>query len=293
MAGNNQKKKKKTESKKDSGNQQSAETSAPNPNTDSKPAEDANQPDEQAFSAAGVVFFTRDSSEAVDKVLLAVEERKVSASFMGLDKKGKITTKVMIFPMGRREKKDKSDAVETARREYVEETGDFGGLARFLDFADFSGGDSFEELKKANVKNVDYMWTGRKNFALHFNPASLIVLFCEVPAKVTADEHHAAEGGISKDADEQPKKRRKAEQLKSSPTYHVGTCDHLTPVWVESSTLKEVLNTSDRAPVLHVIQQEVQLFPTAASVLRLPAAREWLGLPTASKQLTVTDTSSA
>lgn len=57
---------------------------------------------QNAYRAAAVVFFSRHDDGTVDKVLLALEERciasgrfceerKVSASFLGLEEQGKVT----------------------------------------------------------------------------------------------------------------------------------------------------------------------------------------------------------
>merc|ERR1719436_2254815 len=103
---------------------------------------------------------------------------------------------MVVFPMGRREKKDKLDSVETAKREYIEETGDFGSLSEFLDFADFSGG--------GQPAAEGLPWTGRQNMAVFYKPASMICLFCEVPAKAARRRHHGAEKGVQLGPDGEP-----------------------------------------------------------------------------------------
>lgn len=128
---------------------------------------------EEAYRAAAVVFFTRHEDGSVDKVLVALEERKVSAGFLGLEEKGKVNKLLVVFPMGRKEKKDKNDAVETAKREYIEETLDFGALARFLDFADFEGGGDVTANRIAPGAKVPMTWSGADNMALYFPPASM------------------------------------------------------------------------------------------------------------------------
>ena len=68
--------------------------------------------------------------------------------------------------MGRREKKDKNDIVETAKREYIEETGDYGGLSKYLDFADFDAdGESNVDGSPIDNRrgNMALFWTGRGN----------------------------------------------------------------------------------------------------------------------------------
>merc|ERR1719282_1481372 len=91
----------------------------------------------QGYKAAGVIFYTQEKGE-VKHVLLALEERRVSAKQLGIevesgpDAKDKIDTDVVVFPQGRRERKDEGDPVETAMREYHEETGNFGALTEHL-----------------------------------------------------------------------------------------------------------------------------------------------------------------
>merc|ERR1712014_497965 len=123
----------------------------------------------------------RDSAGKIERVLTAVEERKVQASYIGLPQKGKVVQRMVLFPMGRRGREDKNDTVETAKREYIEETGDYGGLSKYLDFADFDGGKPMDE----DAKRILGAWTGRENMAVYFSPASMIVLFCEVPAEAS------------------------------------------------------------------------------------------------------------
>jgi len=150
---------------------------------------------ESSYMAAAVVFFTRCSQGSVSKVLVAVEDRKVQASYIGLTQKGKVSQRMLVFPMGRKEKKDKNDPVETAKREYVEETGDFGGLSRYLDFADFGGEDSDEDADKGDEDLK--IWKGTGNMALNFPPASMVALFCEVPAAAADCDERRAEGGVA------------------------------------------------------------------------------------------------
>lgn len=241
---------------------------------------------EHAYRAAAVVFFTRKEPNAGDKrpapisqVLLAQEERKMQASQLGLEQKGKVDARVLVFPMGRKEKKDKNDAVETAKREYIEETTDFGGLSQYLDFAEWEAG---EEVEAENVVSErDIGWSGRHNLALYFAPASMVVLFCEVP-KFAA----AGCSGECAESEEQAKKRRKtiaalAAAPKPSPNYHVGRTGHLEPVWVDAAELRKVAESSERAPSLSILGKSCHFFPTAASSLRLPEARVLLGLPAA------------
>eukprot|EP00928_Gymnodinium_smaydae_P057055 TRINITY_DN40327_c0_g1_i1.p1 TRINITY_DN40327_c0_g1~~TRINITY_DN40327_c0_g1_i1.p1 ORF type:complete len:334 (+),score=95.49 TRINITY_DN40327_c0_g1_i1:50-1003(+) len=233
---------------------------------------------ENVFRAATVIFFTRDKAGAVSKVLVGLEERKVSAAQLGLDEKGKVSRRMAVFPMGRREKKDKTDSVETAKREYIEETGDFGALAQYLDFADFECEDDGENDGAAAVGR-GRPFTGKHNLAIFFKPASMICLFCEVPAKAAERTNRAAENGVQLGPDGEPlnKKLKKGEALpKPSPSYHVGKTDHMDCGWLDAATLREALSTGDKVPELQVGEERRPLFPLAASVLRMPEARSWL-----------------
>lgn len=232
-------------------------------------------PPEDAYRAAAVVFFTRGKLGKLEKVLVAVEERKVSASFLGLEQKGKVMERLVVFPMGRKEKKDKNDAVETAKREYIEETLDYGKLARYLDFADFDGleeGDSRCAIPKPGDP-IPATWTGAKNMALRFAPACMTVLFCEVPAR-------EAEGS-SLEANQKHQRETEAQlkaQAKPSPTYHVGKVGHVECHWLSAEELRKVIGSSEKAPALQLGGQTCRFFPTTTSVLRLPETRNWLGL---------------
>lgn len=242
---------------------------------------DDEQP-EEAYRAAAVVFFTRDAEGKPDQVLVAVEERQVAAKFIGLDQKGKVNHKMVVFPQGRKERKDKNDSVETAKREYIEETLDFGGLSKYLDVADFEDKDE-ESAKDAPPRpNLPELWTGSNNMAVYFAAASMAVLFCEVPkesAKVTTT--FANFSPPSEPADEGPdkKKRRKDPLAKPSPSYRVGKTGHLEPEWIDVSHLRAVSESAERAPFLVLRGRECRFFPTNASLLRMPEVRTWLGLP--------------
>lgn len=240
------------------------------------------EPSDRAYRAAAVAFFTRSKSGQVDKVLVALEERKVQASLLGLDQKGKVSVDMIVFPMGRREKKDKNDCVETAKREYIEETTNFSGLAKYLDFADFTGDAAELEGRGADE------WTGKNNLALFFAPAAMVVVFCEVPLSArTAPSltpatpdlvHH-----VDNDSEGTGKKKRKKggdEGIhKPSPNYHIGRKDHLQPFWLDASELRKIAESTDKAPMLHVQDKDCRFFPTNASALRLPEARAFFGLP--------------
>lgn len=241
-----------------------------------KPQVPEDGPPEDAYRAAAVVFFTRDKQGKLDKVLLAVEERKVAASFLGLEQKGKVTERLVVFPMGRKEKKDKNDAVETVKREYIEETLDYGKLARYLDFADFEGleeGDS-RCASLAPGDPVPATWTGAKNMALRFVPACMTVLFCEVPGR-EADACRLAENEKHQRETEAQLKA----QSKPSPTYHIGKVGHVECHWLSAEELRKVAGSSEKSPALQLGGQTYRCFPTTVSLVRLSETRQWLGLP--------------
>eukprot|EP00444_Apocalathium_aciculiferum_P070552 CAMPEP_0183559150 /NCGR_PEP_ID=MMETSP0371-20130417/90852_1 /TAXON_ID=268820 /ORGANISM="Peridinium aciculiferum, Strain PAER-2" /LENGTH=306 /DNA_ID=CAMNT_0025766853 /DNA_START=67 /DNA_END=984 /DNA_ORIENTATION=- len=295
---------------------------------DTAPAKGAGQPAEEevslhpetAYSASSVIFFTRGKDDEVAKVLMAVEERKVQASYIGLSQKGKILQRMLLFPMGRREKKDKGDTVETAKREYVEETGDYGNLSKYLDFADFTRDSSSSTADAGDLR----FWSGKNNMAVYFKAAGMINLFCEVPALAAEKEHRAAAGGVNlkelakaekakakaeaeaaaaaaeaaaaaaeaaakeeAQAKGPSKKKRKKEppQPKQQPkqNYVVGKTDHLEPTWIDAATLREAVATGERSPVIVVSGEQCRLFPTASSVLRMGEVRNWLGGTSAAK----------
>ncbi|CAE7253397.1 unnamed protein product [Symbiodinium natans] len=226
-----------------------------------------------AYRAAAVVFFTRNDDGSVAKVLVAVEERKVKASFLDLEDKGKVVERLVVFPMGRKEKKDKNDPVETAKREYIEETLDYGSLARYLDFADFDGGGDSAAARLAPGSKVPMTWSGADNMALYFAPAGLTVLFCEVPVAEADEPGH--EPPAKKQRQEETAAELKA-MPKPSPSYHVGKVGHLQSVWLDAQSLRTVAESKDKAPKLSLQGQDCRFFPTSASVLRLPEARKWL-----------------
>jgi len=247
--------------------------------------------DERVFKASAVAFFTRDKAGKVSKVLMALEERKVSGSWIGSEKTGKFLQKMVMFPMGRREKKDKSDTVETAKREYIEETGDFGGLSQYLDFAVFDGEDLGVDMDAEKAVKEGAPWSGKGNAAVFFAPASMIVLFCEVPEGASLKTQRAAEGGVSlaeierakkareeEEAKEPAGKKKKTKPAKPSPSYHIGQMDHLEPVWIDAATLRESMAQGGRAPPIQVNGEDLRIFPTCASLMRLQEARELFGM---------------
>lgn len=111
------------------------------------------------YRAAGVIFFTRDVAGDVAHVLLGVEERKVSLRELGVGS-GTAKKHVLLFPQGKRELSDRG-FVDTARREFVEETADLAGLA-----------DHLETAAAGDAPPPPAVW---------FVQAKMAVLFCEVP----------------------------------------------------------------------------------------------------------------
>mmetsp|Transcript_26107 Transcript_26107/g.56614 ORF Transcript_26107/g.56614 Transcript_26107/m.56614 type:complete len:510 (-) Transcript_26107:162-1691(-) len=85
--------------------------------------DDTQEDKSRSYTAAGVIFFTRDAEGKVTNLLLGVEDRKVKFKDMGEDKPGQSTMKVVLFPQGKVQKRD-ADFVATAKRELLEETGE-------------------------------------------------------------------------------------------------------------------------------------------------------------------------
>jgi len=238
----------------------------------------------EAYKAAGVVFFTSEAGSVKD-VLLALEGRKMSVKMLGagggVDKQekgpeasNKITTDVLVFPQGRREKKDEGDPVETAMREYHEETGNFGALTEHLLRFYEDPEDGSDEQRPAPAAS----------FAMYFRTARMVVVFCEVPMnafqrslqplnkanftpmvmpqteEATADKRVEGEAGMTSPRGQPagaktagagasedggpPNKRRKF----SGKTYKVGREMHLTPVWVSAEALRSSVRDSDANP---------------------------------------------
>lgn len=255
MAGKKKKRKKK-------GNEESAEIEKTASGDGESNKKDV---DADAYRAAGVVFFTRAKNGSIDKVLLALEERKVQASHLGLEKSGKVTQKMIVFPQGRREKKDKSDPVETAKREFIEETGDFGSLSQYLDVADFDSDD--DEASPESSK------TNCKNGAFWFAPALMVVLFCEIPREA-AEKEGKCKAEPKPDLPEISTNEKKG----NTHSYRVGKMDHVDCVWVDIAELRKTLKSDGKAPKLRTrAGEEYHIFPMNLSVLRIPESREFLG----------------
>lgn len=113
-----------------------------------------------SYRAAGVLFYTRSSAGDVSHVLLGVEERKVPLRDLGQGS-GSAKRKVLLFPQGKREPYDRG-FVDTARREYVEETADPFGVAERL-----------EAAVSSTTPLLPSTW---------YADAKMAVVFCEVPA---------------------------------------------------------------------------------------------------------------
>lgn len=263
VAGNKKKKKKGNE-----GNVQGGELESPSKTEKEGAGSGGKEVDSDCYRAAGVVFFTRGKTGSIDRALLALEERKVQAAHLGLEKGGKVSQRMIVFPQGRREKKDKSDPVETAKREYIEETGDFGEFSQYLDVADFDSDDDEpskgSSRKKSNCKNI----------ALWFAPASMVVLFCEIPQEAAQKEDSAK--GPSPDLPEVAKD----EKRQNTHSYRVGKMNHVECVWVDIVELRKALASESKAPNVRTRKgEEYHMFPMNLSILRIPEAKEFLGVP--------------
>merc|ERR1712137_1407097 len=161
--------------------------------------------------------------------------------------------------MGRREKKDRGDPVETAKREYIEETLDFGSLSQHLDTTIFQ--EPNEDCGQGDGSCP-------KSFAMYFKPASMVVIFCEVP--LVAVEH----GEVP------PAKKQKTSDKPEPLTYNPGRTGHLKCLWVDAEMLRTVFKSRERLPQLHINGKDYNFFPMTASIFRMVDAREWLDPPT-------------
>eukprot|EP00746_Dinoflagellata_sp_MGD_P165566 gnl/MRDRNA2_/MRDRNA2_94912_c0_seq1.p1 gnl/MRDRNA2_/MRDRNA2_94912_c0~~gnl/MRDRNA2_/MRDRNA2_94912_c0_seq1.p1 ORF type:complete len:326 (-),score=101.85 gnl/MRDRNA2_/MRDRNA2_94912_c0_seq1:93-1070(-) len=227
-----------------------------------------------SYRAAGVVFFTRAKTGSINRVLLALEERKVQAAHLGLGQSGKVSKKVVVFPQGRREKKDKSDPVETAKREYIEETGDFAGFSQHLDVAEFDSDDDAAPPDGIKKKN------GSGNIALWFSPASMVVLFCEIPPEAARKESAPREGH-NPDLPELANDEKRG----NTHSYRVGKMNHVECVWVDIAELRKALASEGKSPSLRTTSgDEYHMFPMNLSILRIPEAKEFLGVPSKSSK---------
>jgi len=219
-----------------------------------------------SYKAAGVIFFTQEAGQVLN-VLLALEERKVSAKLLGIELEAggsgasKVSTDVVVFPQGRREKKDEGDPVETAMREYHEEMGNFGALTEHLLRFYEDDAESCSDSKAAPRAKPEPVAVARAgSFVMYFGLARMVVVFCEVPmsayrrslqilsksdffpdvsARRPADPKHDATADTSEQ--DQAKKRRKTDA-----SYRVGKENHLTPVWVSAEALRAVVMDIDK-----------------------------------------------
>lgn len=101
------------------------------------------------YKAAGVIFYTLDALGEVSRVLLGIEERKVKEP-------GSVSkmSPVLLFPQGKREEVDKASFIDTARREFIEETGDPTALAPYLTGDPQEGGSGVAWYQSAKMAVV-------------------------------------------------------------------------------------------------------------------------------------------
>jgi len=130
------------------------------------------------YRAAGVIFFVRGLDGDVAHVLLGLEERKVSLKEHHAGK-GTGWRRLLLFPQGKREPTDRN-FVDTAMREFVEETADAAGLSQLL-----------EPAASGEKEPPPSAW---------FQQAKMAVTFCEVgvagstpPLLATAEDEGQAE----------------------------------------------------------------------------------------------------
>ncbi|CAK9097324.1 unnamed protein product [Durusdinium trenchii] len=192
------------------------------------------------FRAAGVIFYTMNAQE-LGKLLLAVEERRVPLRELGLGS-GSAQKRVLLFPQGKREPEDE-DYVATARREFVEETADFGDLARHL---------------KGPLEAIWYI------------AAKMAVVFCEVPASVVEESEEAA--APAKPAP-RPRRQQARQQEKDAQKKKALP---LQPVWVDASDLRIALGSS--AGEVETQIGRYHLFPVSRKFFQIGEVSRWLGL---------------
>lgn len=192
------------------------------------------------YRAAGVIFFRRGVGGAVSKVLLGVEERRVRLKELcGGSPRGSAQRQVLLFPQGKREDID-ADFVDTARREFVEETADPWGLSGLLLTAGVLG------PQRAQLPIV---W---------FEGAKMAVIFCDVTDLLGVDDAQsvlapAAFAGASSE-----------QQLP------------MRPVWVETKELLRALSSSHQDEELDSGAGKFPLFPLARRFFRSAHVARWL-----------------
>lgn len=191
-----------------------------------------------------MLFFTRGADGDVAHVLLAVEERKVPLKDLGRGTgSGKLP--LLVFPQGKVEPEDKS-FVDTARREFVEETADAGALAACLAEAEAA------MASEGGACTLPVAW---------FMMAKMAVIFCEV------ERVHAAEAG-----DDVLPSLEPAVVAQELPF-------PLRPVWVEAAVLRNALASS--LPGVEVLTSlgSYPIFPMARRFLWTAPAQRWLDGP--------------
>eukprot|EP00929_Paragymnodinium_shiwhaense_P003548 TRINITY_DN104111_c0_g1_i1.p1 TRINITY_DN104111_c0_g1~~TRINITY_DN104111_c0_g1_i1.p1 ORF type:complete len:376 (+),score=63.92 TRINITY_DN104111_c0_g1_i1:63-1190(+) len=199
----------------------------------------AGEPIPEDYKAAGVIFFTRDpDNKEVSSLLLGIEERKVPLRDLG-EGSGSAKRSVLLFPQGKRETYDKG-YLDTARREFVEETDDPTGLASYL-----------EKLLKAGKE-----WWRESSPVLPrptwFQAAKLAVVYCEVEA---------------------PEMDKLTEAMEKRSKH----CKFpLRPVWVNATQLRKALNSPN--PGFEVVTKvgPFPVFPLHRRFFRMPEVRRWL-----------------
>ncbi|CAL1137883.1 unnamed protein product, partial [Cladocopium goreaui] len=197
------------------------------------------------YRAAGVIFYTLDRAKQLCKLLLAVEERRVSFRELGVGS-GSGQKRVLLFPQGKREPEDEGDYLATARREFIEETGDPSNLARHL---------------KGELGRTWYV------------AAKMAVVFCEVPSEeATMDAFK-----VSAPAKPAPKARRQ-QARKQEKEAHQKKALPLQPVWVDVSDLRSAMKPSDTGEVKTEIGP-FYLFPVSRKFFQIAEVSRWLGVP--------------
>eukprot|EP00930_Biecheleria_cincta_P044426 TRINITY_DN30543_c0_g1_i2.p1 TRINITY_DN30543_c0_g1~~TRINITY_DN30543_c0_g1_i2.p1 ORF type:complete len:287 (+),score=40.92 TRINITY_DN30543_c0_g1_i2:44-904(+) len=196
------------------------------------------------YRAAGVVFYTNDKLSGVGYVLLGIEERMVPLRELGLGS-GSAPRKVLVFLQGKREPED-ANFIDTARREFMKETGDAMGLA-------------------------DHMQAGCTT-ASWYPAARMVVVFCEVPASDVV-RPQAAQVLPSRPAEKQRRQQPRQQEKRSKQKEPLA----LKLVWVHASDLRACLETAN--PGSNVVTElgQFPLFPVTRKFLQSSSVLRWLG----------------